>query len=65
MSGSDPAFDREIFRAYEKVKQARIEGNYQAIVTWMALVDRLLDERLAEDAATTKDTSGVAALTLR
>jgi hypothetical protein len=48
MSVSDPTVDRGISRAYEMVKKARVDGNYEAIVKWMALVDQLLDERMAQ-----------------
>lgn len=46
MSDTDSTVDRRIFRAYQQVKSARLDGDYQAIVRWMTVMDRLLDERL-------------------
>jgi hypothetical protein len=47
MSISGATDDHRISRAYQQVKRARVNGDYQAIMRWMTVVDRLLDERLA------------------
>jgi len=48
MSVLDSTADRRIFRAYQQVKRARLDGDYQAIVRWMTVMDGLLDERLRQ-----------------
>ncbi|HXD24488.1 MAG TPA: hypothetical protein VN609_01050 [Propionibacteriaceae bacterium] len=45
MSASASVIDRRIFLAYQRVKKARADGNYQTILKWMARLDVLLDER--------------------
>jgi hypothetical protein len=42
---ASPTLDRRIFLAYQRVKKARADGDYAAIVKWMARLDFLLDER--------------------
>jgi hypothetical protein len=37
--------DGQIFDAYQRVKKARAEEDYTAIVEWMSRVDLLLDRR--------------------
>jgi hypothetical protein len=37
--------DSQIFDAYQRLKKARAEDDYAAIVEWMSRVDRLLDRR--------------------
>lgn len=37
--------DSQIFDAYQRLKKARAENDYAAIVEWMSRVDRLLDNR--------------------
>jgi hypothetical protein len=39
------AVDSQIFDAYQRLKKARAEDDYAAIVEWMSRVDRLLDRR--------------------
>jgi hypothetical protein len=39
------ALDSQIFDAYQRLKKARAEDDYAAIVEWMSRVDRLLDRR--------------------
>ena len=37
--------DRQIFDAYQRLKKARAEDDYAAIVEWTSRVDQLLDRR--------------------
>jgi hypothetical protein len=37
--------DSQIFDAYQRLKKARAEDDYAAIVEWMSCVDQLLDRR--------------------
>ena len=57
MSAPDSTFDRRIFDAYQHVKEARANGKYAAIVSWLTRVDALLDERLKDADATADATA--------
>ncbi|HET7665726.1 MAG TPA: hypothetical protein VFK56_06590 [Mycobacterium sp.] len=37
--------DRQIFDAYQRLKKARADDDFAAIVEWMSRVDQLLDRR--------------------
>jgi hypothetical protein len=37
--------DSQIFDAYQRLKKARVEDDYAAIVEWVSRVDQLLDRR--------------------
>lgn len=42
----DAALSRRIYRAYQNLQRARVDGNYARIVRWKLRVDELLDAQM-------------------